>query len=141
MKHKTGRCGCGQVTYAYSGTPINTVFCYCKQCQIHTGSDKWFGIWIPKSNFGFIKGITSVYSRISDSGQPTKYHFCKNCGTTVCAEIVVGNFYSIAASTLDDKDTLAPAMLIYTAYAPPWATMPEDVPSFDILPPFLTAQM
>jgi len=141
MKHKTGRCACGQLTYAYSGSPINSVFCYCKQCQIHTGSDKWFGIWVEKPNFVFLKGMPSVYSRIGDSGQATNYNFCKNCGTTVCAEITVGNFYSISASTLDDNEVEIPAMLIYTAYAPSWATQPDNVPAYEILPPFLTEQM
>jgi hypothetical protein len=141
MKHKTGRCGCGQITYAFSNEPINTVFCYCKQCQIHTGSDKWFGVWVQKANFVFMKGIPSVYSRTGDSGQETKYHFCQHCGTTVCAEVVVGNFYSLSASTLDKADDLVPAMLIYTAYAPKWATIPQNIPAYDILPPFLSVHI
>lgn len=138
MKHQTGSCACGQVAYAFSGEPFNTVFCYCQQCQIHTGSDKWFGVWIHKDNFTFTKGMPTTFTRTGDSGQNTHYKFCKTCGTTVCAEISVGNFYSIAASTLHDKNNLTPAMLIYTAYAPSWATRPEGIPDYDILPPFLT---
>lgn len=141
MKHKTGSCACGQVTYAYTGDPLNTVFCYCKQCQIHTGSDKWFGVWAHKDNFTFTKGMPATFARIGDSGQETHYKFCQNCGTTVCAEVTVGNFYSISASTLHDKENLRPAMLIYTAYAPAWATIPDDVPNYDILPPFLTEHL
>lgn len=141
MKHETGRCACGKISYVYSGEPINSVFCYCKQCQIHTGSDKWFGIWVKKENFAIVQGRPSIFTRIGDSGQPTNYQFCHHCGTTVCAEIVVGNFYSIAASTLDNTQGLAPDMLIYRAYAPSWATIPENIPAYDILPPFLTEHL
>ncbi len=141
MKHKTGGCACRQVTYAYTGEPLNTVFCYCKQCQLHTGSDKWFGVWAHKDNFTFTKGMPATYVRVGDSGRKTRYNFCQTCGVTVCAEIEVGNFYSISASTLDNQTGLKPAMLIYTAYAPPWASLPEDIPNFDILPPFLTEHL
>ena len=94
-----------------------------------------------KDNFTFTKGMPSTYVRVGDSGRKTRYNFCQSCGVTVCAEIEVGNFYSISASTLDDQTDLKPAMLIYTAYAPTWSTLPEGIPNFDILPPFLTEHL
>ena len=59
---KHGQCACGNIKYSYRGDPINMVFCYCKECQIQTGSDKFFALWVPKNNFQVEKGKASVYN-------------------------------------------------------------------------------
>lgn len=135
MEKKTGSCGCGSLKYSVVGEPINTVFCYCKECQVHTGSDKWFGAWFPLNNFKIIEGDYSKYTRKGASGQDVEYLFCSNCGVTVCGEVKAGKFYSVGVPTLDEDSAISPAMLIYTASAPSWAVFPEGVPKFDILPP------
>ena len=40
MTVKNGSYGCGALKYSVEGEAINSVFCYCKECQVHTGSDK-----------------------------------------------------------------------------------------------------
>ncbi|MFD1217956.1 MULTISPECIES: GFA family protein [Microbulbifer] len=135
MEFKTGRCGCGSLKYSAEGEPINSVFCYCKECQTHTGSDKWFGIWFPKNRFKITDGEFSVYSRKGDSGKDLNHIFCNNCGVTVCVEVTVGNFYSIAVSTLDENESINPSMALYAASAPSWAVFPAGLAKFDTLPP------
>ncbi len=135
MDETTGKCGCGSIEFSFNGEPINSVFCYCKECQKTTSSDKWFGLWIPIDKFNFTKGTPSIFTRIGDSGKEVNIHFCKDCGTTVCAEVTVGNFYSVAVSALPENSKYKPKMSIYTASAPEWAVFPKDVPKFDILPP------
>ena len=137
MKTYNGKCGCGNIEYSFEDEPINTAFCYCKECQSTTGSDKWFGIWVPVENFTFTKGKPTIFTRIGDSGKEVNLNFCSCCGTTLCAEVTVGNFYSVCASTINENNTFSPNMAIYTASAPEWAVFPENVPRFDILPPGL----
>lgn len=137
MKTYAGKCGCGNIEYSFEGEPINTVFCYCNECQIHTGSDKWFGLWVPVDKLTFTKGTPSTFTRIGDSGKAMNHKFCSQCGTTLCAEVTVANFYSVGASTLLDSSGFFPKMSIYTASAPKWAVFPEGVPKFDQLPPDL----
>ena len=132
---KHGKCVCGNIEYSYSGEPINTAFCYCTDCQIHTGSDKYFGVWAPKENLQIDKGEPVVFTRLGDSGEPTHHFFCKDCGVTLYVEATVVNMVSIAATTLDDSENLVPAMAIYTASAPKWAILPEGIPHFEKLPP------
>ncbi len=134
MKKHVGQCACGNIEYCFEGDPINTAFCYCSECQKHTGSDKWFGLWVPTEKFKFTKGDPSTFTRIGDSGKKMNHQFCGNCGTTLAIEVTVGNFYSVAAPTLNDN-TFTPNMAIYTASAPTWAVFPEGIPMFDILPP------
>jgi hypothetical protein len=78
-----------------------------------------------------------MYTRKGDSGKDMNHLFCGECGVAVCAEVTVGNFYSVAVSTLDGGTDISPSMLIYTASAPSWAVFPEGVPKFDILSPDL----
>lgn len=134
MEHHTGQCACGNIEYRFEGEPINTAFCYCSECQIHTGSDKWFGIWVPNDKLTFTKGEPATYTRVGSSGKDMHHKFCGACGTTLCVDVTIGNFYSVAASTLDQCD-YRPQISIYTASAPEWAVFPEGVPKFDTLPP------
>lgn len=135
MKKHEGRCGCGNIEYSFEDAPINAVFCYCKECQTHTGSDKWFGLWVPLDKLKFSKGTPEKYTRIGDSGKDVNHYFCKQCGTTLCTEITAANFYSVAASTLNNNNEFSPQMAIYTASAPAWAVFPEGVKTFEKLPP------
>jgi hypothetical protein len=134
MEEYIGSCRCSEIEFYFDGDPINSIFCYCKECQVLTGSDKWFGIWVPKDNFKLTKGTPSIYTRVGDSGKHVNYLFCSTCSTVLCAEITAGNFYSVSATSLK-YDTFTPKMSIYTSSAPPWAIFPEDVPKFGILPP------
>ncbi|MCF6255156.1 MAG: GFA family protein [Gammaproteobacteria bacterium] len=137
MKKHKGKCSCGNIEYCFEGEPINSAFCYCKECQTHTGSDKWFGLWVPVDKFKFTKGTPSNFTRLGDSGKDMNHQFCGDCGATLCVEVTVGNFYSVAASTLDNNDEFSPQMAIYTSSAPKWAVFPADVPKYEILPPGL----
>jgi len=134
MDEHIGSCSCGDIEFYFESDPINSIFCYCKECQALTGSDKWFGIWVPKDNFKFTKGSPSTYSRVGNSGNDVNYQFCSTCSTALCAEVTVGNFYSVAATSLKNNKFL-PKMSIYASSASSWATFPDGVPKFDTLPP------
>ncbi len=121
MEIKNGSCGCGSLKYQIKGEPINSVFCYCKECQTLTGSDKWFGTWIPKDNFKITSGSPTIFSRKGNSGKNLNNLFCSDCGVNICAEVTAGNFYSVAVSTLDDIHNIKPTMSIYAGSAPSWA--------------------
>ena len=134
MEIHLGSCRCGDIEFNFDGDPINSIFCFCKECQALTGSDKWFGLWVPKNNFKFTKGIPSKYTRAGDSRKDVNYLFCNTCSTVMCAEVTVGNFYSVSATSLKNNKFTA-KMSIYASSAPPWAIFPDDVPKFDVLPP------
>lgn len=134
MKRHIGSCSCGEIEFCFENDPINSIFCYCKACQALTGSDKWFGVWVPKDNFKFTKGTPSSYTRKGNSGQNVNYLFCGKCSTAVCAEITAGNFYSVSATALQNNE-FQPRMSIYASSAPSWATFPSGLPTFDTLPP------
>lgn len=129
-----GHCHCGAIHYAFAEEPINSVLCYCTLCQIRTGSDKWFGLWVRKHNFAFTQGTPAKYSRQGDSGNTIHQYYCADCTTTLCVEIPVSKIYSVAATTLPWQPSFAPKIAIYTASAAPWALFHEGVPKFETLP-------
>lgn len=137
MNKYEGNCSCGAIHYAFEGEPFNSAFCYCHDCQRRSGSDKWFGLWVAKNKFSFTKGSPSTFTRLGDSGKAMHHQFCGACGTNLCVEVTVGDFYSVAATTLIGDHALSPKIAIYAASAPAWAVFPEGVPKFDILPPGL----
>ncbi len=133
---RKGSCQCGQVRFEFSGDPINQVFCYCTDCQLRTGSDKWFGIWVPSGNFTFI-GETEpmVYTTQDDAGNDINCHTCPNCGVSLSVEFTSAGFHTVAASSIEDNNEFKPQLAIFTASAPTWAILPSDIPLFDKLPP------
>ena len=92
-------------------------------------------MWISKDDFKFTKGIPVTFTRKGDSGENMIHQFCGDCGTTLCVDVTVAGFYSVAVTTVDESDNLSPNIAIYTASAPKWAVFPADVPKFDTLPP------
>ena len=115
MEKCLGKCACGEIEFECVGDPINSVFCYCPSCQSLTNSDKWFGFWYPKGSVSFTKGKPSIFIRKGDSGKNMEHIFCSECSTTVAAFCEIGNFYSIAASCLQNKKTFSQTCL----YIPP----------------------
>ena len=77
----TGRCGCGEIELEFSVEPINAVFCYCTDCQRDTGSDKWFGLWVPTDKLVFTAGEPQTFTRQGSSGKPVhkKFAIATNC--------------------------------------------------------------
>lgn len=134
MERHSGGCRCGDIEFYFDKDPINSIFCYCKECQALTGSDKWFGLWVPEGHFRFTKGTPSTYARVGDSGKDVNYLFCRNCSTVLCAEVTAGNFYSVSATSLKNNK-FNPKMSIYASSAPSWAVFPDDVPKFEFIPP------
>ena len=130
----TGSCSCGAIELAFTGEPTNAVFCYCTDCQRDTGSDKWFGLWVPTDRLTFTRGEPETFTRTGSSGMPVHKRFCGACGTTLGSEFTAGGFYSIAASVLDQTADFSPRMAIFTASAPPWAVYPDGVPKHDTFP-------
>ena len=135
MNPLSGCCACGDIEYKITGQPINVCYCYCTECQIHTNSDKWFGVWIQQEHFHLVKGSAKKYTRKGDSGRNMVHYFCGNCGTTFSIFVEIGGFFSVAGNTLKTEKPLTPVMLIYTKNAMSTALYPEGVPKYDVLPP------
>ena len=133
---RNGSCQCGKVSFEFTGDPINQVFCYCTDCQKRTGSDKWFGIWVPSVNLEYTGEEKPVsYTTQDDAGNDIHCHTCPNCGVSLSVEFTSAGFHTVAASCIEGNNEFRPLLAIFTASAPQWAILPADIPLFDKLPP------
>ena len=137
---RKGGCQCGQVRFEFTGEPINQVFCYCTDCQTRTGSDKWFGIWVPSGNFSFIgETVPAAYTTRDDAGGDIHCHSCPHCGVSLSIEFTRAGFHTVAAASIEGNGEFKPKMAIFTSSAPAWAILPTGIPLFDRLPPEMSS--
>ena len=133
---RKGSCQCGEVRFEFSGEPINQVFCYCTDCQVRTGGDKWFGIWVPSQNFQYVGDTApTTYTTQADHGGEIHCHTCPNCGVSLSIEFAFAGFHTVAAPCIEGNGEFKPNMAIFASSAPEWAILPTDIPVFDRLPP------
>ena len=132
---RIGSCSCGDVKFCVEGNPINTVFCYCKECQVSCGSDRFYGIWIQPEQITLTQGRPKEFTRKSEGSGEITFKFCGNCGTKVYGDTADGGVI-VAGATLDNTDGIEPKMAFYTKSASKWAVLPTDIPCFETFPDF-----
>ena len=101
-----------------------------KQCQVATGSDKFYVVWFKPNQFTLLQGNIKEFNRTSDSGDEITLMFCESCGTTICGDSTYG-IVTVAGATLDNTNNIEPKIAIFTGPAPQWALLPSDIPYFE----------
>src|SRR5437762_12716624 len=82
MTLRTSSCSCGQLTVVTAVYPIRVSVCHCLACQRRTGSVFGVQARFPRKS-AQIKGSSTAFVRVEDSGARTTFHFCPACGSTV----------------------------------------------------------
>src|SRR5688572_26007337 len=106
----SGRCLCGEISYAVDVEPIFTGNCHCKDCQRVSG-----GPFIPAMIFPersvTVYGEAKYFASQADSGNLHSRGFCQNCGSRLFAKFDnMPGMLGIAAGTLDDSSNYAPKL-------------------------------
>ncbi len=133
---KVGGCACGETRHQFNEPPLNALFCYCKDCQKASGSDKIFSLLLKIDSFEITQGNLSIYKTTAKSGNEVERHFCPKCGSTLFGKSNAMGIMGLAAASLDDSDEYEPKMAIFTNSAPKWAVIPDDIPNFPEIPQF-----
>jgi hypothetical protein len=128
MHTRTAACSCGQLRAICSGTAGRISICHCLACQRRTGAP--FG---AQSRFQReqvqIEGRSTTYTRQSDSGNNTRFHFCPECGSTVYWEPGgYPGFIYVALGMFADPNYPAPAHSVYETRRHPWTMHIADCP-------------
>jgi len=83
-----------------------------------------------------VYGTTGDYRSVADSGNVMHRRFCAACGTQLFSEAEARpHLIFVRAGTLDDPETVKPAMTIWTSLAPSWACIDDKMPKVDRQPP------
>jgi len=131
----TGGCYCSEIRYEANGDLEAAFQCHCRECQYITGGNPNIVIVFAQSDFRYIKGKVSEFSR-SDLETPVRRYFCKNCGTAIgTISPSRPNSMIIKVGTLDDPSIFDPKVAIFTCDQQAFHYIPDGIPSFDKRPP------
>ena len=131
----TGKCLCGAVRWESSEAPIVTRVCWCRECQYLGAGSGTVNACFRVAAFT-ITGKTTDHVDIASSGNRMHRRFCPVCGTPLFSEAESRPHLIFArVGTFDDPDLAKPAMTIWTASAPSWACINEDLPRLEGQPP------
>jgi hypothetical protein len=131
----TGKCLCGSVRWISSEAPIVTRVCWCRECQYVGAGSGTVNACFRTATFR-VKGATSDYVSMANSGNRMHRRFCATCGTPLFSEAEARpHLIFVRVGTFDDPNGVEPAVTIWTASAPQWACIDVSLPQVDGQPP------
>jgi hypothetical protein len=127
MRHRTGRCLCGEVTFRYEGPENWRGHCHCDSCRRATASPTTTFMGVPKDAVVFDGHPPKAY--LSSPG--VRRTFCGTCGTPVSYESDRHpNEIHLYAATLDDPADFAPQFHVHTEERLPWVKLADGLPRY-----------
>lgn len=133
-KSLKGRCLCGAVSYKGSGDPQIVAHCYCIDCRKSSGTGHGTHVAMPESAVSVL-GDLIFYERPADSGNVVSRGFCRSCASPILSKnSAMAGMVFLRASSLDDPDTVTPAMSVYASRAPQWDQPDSALPAFAEMP-------
>jgi hypothetical protein len=130
-----GGCLCKAVRYSSSAQPVITRVCWCRTCQYVAAGSATVNVFFRTESFT-AQGETRDYASVADSGNIIHRRFCPQCGTPLFTGAEARpHVIGVRAGTLDDPNSVQPAMTIWTDSAPRWACIAESIPRVARQPP------
>jgi len=132
---REGGCTCGAVRYRMTSAPLFVHCCHCRWCQRETGSAFAVNALIEADRVEVLVGTPRLVNTPSESGKGQKIVRCPQCWVALWsnyATAVGDKIRFVRAGSLDDPDSVAPDIHIFTQSKVPWLTLPADVPAVEI---------
>jgi hypothetical protein len=131
MTIRNASCSCGQLSATVDGDPVRISVCHCLACQKRTGSTYGMQARFAKEQVQ-IRGQSTEYLRVADSGGHCRFHFCPQCGATVyyCFDDLP-DFVAIPVGTFADPTFPAPMISVYEERMHAWVGLPEGIEHMD----------
>lgn len=130
----SGGCLCGGVRYEVSGPAQLAAHCHCVDCRKASGTGHCTHVVLGEAQFS-LTGPVKFYDRPADSGNIVSRGFCPNCGSAVYStNSGMPGMVFVRASSLDDPETIAPAMTVYASRAASWDPVDPNLPFFAEIP-------
>ncbi len=134
-KEMKGGCFCGAIRYAVTSKPKLKAQCHCRACQYFAGGGPNYYMLISPEGLHFSRGEPGTYQNPKKSGAVTR-SFCRTCGTHLTTKRPGLRELVLKVGTLDDPDEFGgPKIAIFCEEKQDWHLIPEDIPTFDTLPP------
>ncbi len=127
----SGQCLCKAVQYKINKQPKRNGLCFCRSCQIKTGSSH-IAYLAVESHAVEISGLVKWFESIGESGNAKHHGFCGQCGTnlfgkpTLWPDIIV-----VYAGSLNNPSDYQPEVIVWTQEKPSWACINKELTTFD----------
>jgi hypothetical protein len=121
MTARTASCRCGQLRATVTGDPVRVSVCHCLNCKKRSGSAFAVQARWPSEQVT-VKGRSSSFMKVADSGNTATYYFCPECGSDVHYDNN-GKFDGLIAIPLgafDDPYFAAPAFSVWEERRHEW---------------------
>ena len=127
-----GGCDCRAVRYRMATRPLVVHCCHCRWCQRETGSAFALNAMIESDRITELGVAPDLVGTPSASGAGQQIARCPRCRVAVWSHYAGAGPLTkfVRVGTLDDPDTLAPDVHIFTASKQPWVVLPPGVPAF-----------
>lgn len=130
-----GGCICSEFRYRCTEAPFWSTNCYCRACQIESGSECSTAFTIPVASFEILSGTSRFSERRADSGKIVQTVRCGACNTWIYAgRRDDPEWRSVLASTLDEPSKFAAISNVYISEASSRAVLDPDLLQFRKMP-------
>lgn len=131
MSGLEGGCGCGDLRYRLTSSPMFVHCCHCLNCQRQTGTAFVLNMLIEASRVEVLGGSPTAVPVPRENGLHRIFR-CPKCQVAVWSEYGGrSEVLFVRAGTLDDPASVSPDVHIYTRSKLPWVTLPASVPAFE----------
>ena len=122
-----GGCLCGNVRYQIHGDPLFVSQCFCRDCQLATGTGHTTIVGVHCDNLT-VEGTPTVYSSQGETGGAVHRHFCGACGSRLYTSgDLPGPVRMIQAGSLNDPNAVSPTAAIYLKDRIHWDMVADDI--------------
>ena len=126
MSNLTGRCACGQVTWASDGPVLWSGHCHCESCRRASSAPFTSFFGVPRTS---VTWQGDIGLRPSSAG--VERGFCPGCGAQVLIRATVWpDETHLYAATLDDPSLFEPKAHFHWAERLPWVTLSDNLPKY-----------
>jgi hypothetical protein len=125
-----GSCLCGAVEFAVKPPFSAFRYCHCSRCRKASGSAHAANLFVPRAQFQWLKGESSVKRFELPNAQRFAVWFCADCGTRVPHAIRSREDMLVPAGVLDGDPQARPQSSIFWASKADWYVEPGEMPQF-----------
>ncbi len=127
--HLKGGCLCGGVRFQIDGACRDVILCHCENCRRTHGH---LAAYLSTGKSSLTMDSDQTLRWFHDRGPDTWRGFCSQCGSSLFWDMGdKSSRISVAASTLDDSDTLTTIGHIYLSEAAGYYQVEDNLPRFD----------
>ena len=132
----SGRCHCGQISFAAEIDPAQVRICHCTDCQTLSGSAFRINVASLPGTLVVRSGSPKTYIKTAESGNRRAHAFCPDCGTPLWAAVPGPDPATVGlrVGTLDQRAELKPARQGWCRSALPWSMDLSGVARFERQP-------